>query len=43
MGVYFTIIPMKDNRIMYVNEEGELRKLPVNDDASEIIGLSNLW
>jgi hypothetical protein len=38
VGGYFTLIPMKDNRIMYVNEEGELRQLPINDDATEIIG-----
>ena len=38
VGGYITLIPMKDNRIMYVNEEGELRQLPVNDDASEIMG-----
>ena len=38
VGGYFTIIPMKDKRIMFVNEEGELRKLPTNEEATEIIG-----
>jgi len=33
---YFAIIPLDDNKTMYVNEEGETQSLPVNDDASKI-------
>tara|TARA_B100000795_G_C22544207_1_gene339985 strand:- start:228 stop:449 length:222 start_codon:yes stop_codon:yes gene_type:complete len=35
---YFTIIPLYDGKNMYVNEEGELRKLKINEDASKIVG-----
>lgn len=34
---YFTIIPLKD-RLMYVNEEGALQNLPVNKQASNLVG-----
>ena len=37
---YFTIIQLNDNKIMYVNEEGELRKLKINTKASEIVGFN---
>ena len=35
---YFTIIPLADNRLMYVNEEGELDNLNINEEASKIVG-----
>ena len=35
---YFTIIPLIDNKLMYVNEEGELISLPINISASNIVG-----
>ena len=35
---YFTIIPFADNRLMYVNEEGELKNLHINEEASKIVG-----
>jgi len=35
---YFTIIPLIDNKLMYVNEEGELISLPINISASKIVG-----
>ena len=35
---YFTIVPLLDNKMMYVNEEGALKNLPVNQEASEIAG-----
>lgn len=34
---YFTIISLPNNKLMYVNEEGELKKLKKNEKASEII------
>ena len=37
VGGYFTIIHTLDNKLMYVNEEGELKKLKKNEKASEII------
>ena len=40
VGGYFTIIQLNDNKIMYVNEEGELRKLKINKKASEIVGFN---
>ena len=40
VGGYFTIIQLNDNKIMYVNEEGELRKLKMNTKASEIVGFN---
>ena len=40
VGGYFTIIQLNDNKIMYVNEEGELRKLKINTKASEIVGFN---
>lgn len=33
---YFTIIPLDDNKTMYVNEEGEMQNLPINEEASKI-------
>ncbi|VVU95145.1 Domain of unknown function (DUF3846) [seawater metagenome] len=38
VGGYFTIIPMTDKRLMLVNEEGELKKLPTNEEATKIMG-----
>ena len=35
---YFTIITLPDNKLMYVNEEGYLKKLKVNNEASKLIG-----
>ena len=35
---YFTMIHLQDKRMMYVNEEGALKNLPVNQEASEIAG-----
>ena len=35
---YFAIIPLLNNKMMYVNEEGALKNLPVNQEASEIAG-----
>ena len=35
---YFAIIPLLDNKMMYVNEEGALKNLPINSQASEIAG-----
>lgn len=35
---YFTIVPLLNNKMMYVNEEGALKNLPVNQKASEIAG-----
>jgi|TARA_B110000858_G_C17763479_1_gene455721 hypothetical protein len=37
---YFTIINTPDNKLMYVNEEGELKKLPVNNEASKMVGFN---
>ena len=44
---YFTTIyvfPFKLNpnvcKLMYVNEEGELKKLPVNNEASKMVGFN---
>ena len=33
---YFAIIPLDNNKTMYVNEEGETQSLPINDEASKI-------
>jgi len=38
VGGYFTVIPLADNKLMYVNEDGEIRKLPFNDNAADMIG-----
>ena len=38
VGGYFTIIPLIDNKLMYVNEEGELINLPININATKIVG-----
>ena len=38
VGGYFTIIPLTNKKLMYVNEEGELRNLQVNKDATKIVG-----
>jgi len=35
---YFAIVPLLDNKMMYVNEEGALKNLPINLEASEIAG-----
>jgi len=35
---YFTIIPLTNKKLMYVNEEGHLRNLYVNKSATKIIG-----
>ena len=35
---YFTIVPLLDNKMMYVNAEGALKKLPVNSEASDLAG-----
>jgi hypothetical protein len=35
---YFAIVPLLDNKMMYVNEEGALKNLHVNSEASEIAG-----
>ena len=34
---YFTIIPLIDNKLMYVNEEGQLISLPINVSASKMV------
>ena len=38
VGGYFTIIPLTNNKLMYVNEEGELQKMKVNQNATNIVG-----
>jgi uncharacterized GH25 family protein len=38
VGGYFTIIPLTNNKLMYVNEEGKLRQLQVNENATKMIG-----
>tara|TARA_B100001093_G_scaffold498082_1_gene545750 strand:- start:835 stop:1071 length:237 start_codon:yes stop_codon:yes gene_type:complete len=40
VGGYFTVIPLSNNKLMYVNEEGELRQLKVNIEASRLVGYS---
>ena len=40
VGGYFTIIYTPDNKLMYVNEEGELKKLPANNEASKMVGFN---
>jgi hypothetical protein len=35
---YFAIVPLLNNKMMYVNEEGALKNLPINSEASEIAG-----
>lgn len=35
---YFAIVPLLDNKMMYVNEEGALKNLPINQEASQIAG-----
>ena len=35
---YFAVVPLVNNKNMYVNEEGSLKNLPVNQEASEIAG-----
>ena len=35
---YFAVVPLLNNKMMYVNEEGALKNLPVNSEASEIAG-----
>tara|TARA_B110000977_G_C11080300_1_gene492708 strand:- start:1833 stop:2054 length:222 start_codon:yes stop_codon:yes gene_type:complete len=40
VGGYFTIIPLSDGKNMYVNEEGALKNLQVNEDASKIVGFN---
>lgn len=36
VGGYIEIILLKDGRIMVVNEEGKLNRLPINDNATLI-------
>jgi hypothetical protein len=38
VGGYFTSISLGNNKIMYMNEDGETIKLPINDEASSIVG-----
>ena len=38
VGGYFTIIPLSDGKNMYVNEEGKLKNLDVNNSAKKIVG-----
>ena len=38
VGGYFTIIVLENSKTMYVNEEGELKKLKINKEASQIVG-----
>ena len=38
VGGYFTIIPLIGNKLMYVSEEGELIRLPINVNATKIVG-----
>jgi len=40
VGGYFTIIPLPDGKMMYVNEEGGLMNLKINKEASSITGFS---
>ena len=35
---YFTIIPLENNRLLYICEDGELRKLQINKKATELVG-----
>ena len=34
---YFALIPLKDGKMMFVNEEGELKNLKINKEASKIM------
>lgn len=36
VGGYVEVIDLKDGTTMVVNEEGRLKKLPVNDQATDI-------
>ena len=38
VGGYFTIIPLPNGKLMYVNEEGEIRDLKINKEATLITG-----
>ena len=40
VGGYFAVIQLTENQIMYVNEEGELKNLTFNKEASDIAGTS---
>ena len=38
MGGYFTAIRLPNNKLMYINEEGELRNLKYNNQATKLVG-----
>lgn len=38
VGGYFTTISLKNHKLMYVNEEGELQKLHLNKSATSMVG-----
>ena len=34
---YFALIPLQNGKMMFVNEEGELKNLKINKEASKIM------
>jgi len=38
VGGYIQIVYLEEQRMLIVNEEGLLNKLPINDNASELYG-----
>ena len=38
VGGYFTSIRLSNGKLMYVNEEGELRNIKYNNQATKLVG-----
>jgi len=41
VGGYIQLVPLSDSEYMVCNEEGLIKKLPVNDMANEILQIQN--
>ena len=39
---YIEIVNLTDGRLMVVNEEGKLKGLPVNDEATKLVGYNDV-
>ena len=38
VGGYFTAISLPNKKLMYINEEGELKNLKCNNQATKLVG-----
>lgn len=43
VGGYIEVLPLNDDEIMVLNEEGKILGLDLNDNATELISEAGMW